>query len=300
MAGQTSAPRRRRGGVPVFAIVLVLLGVLLLLQTTGVVSWGIWGILWRFWPVIIIAIGIELVLGRWSPVLAGVLVAVLLVGAVGAAVGIAMAQEDDEVVETLAEPLGDLRSVDVRLVFGAGDLAVRSLPAGSPNLVEGRFEERGAQVALTRIADRGELRIQMGNRRWLQSLGSGDWDIALSPVPRLSLDMDGGAADMNLDLRDLQVASLDVDTGAASMELVMPARAGQTQARIDGGAASITITIPEGVAARIRSDSGLSSIDVDTRRFPRAGDVWESPDFGAAANRVEIELHLGASSVAVR
>lgn len=300
MAGKSSAPRRRRGGVPVFAIVLVLLGVLLLLQTTGVVSWGIWGILWRFWPVIIIAIGIELLLGRWSPVLAGLLVAVLLVGAVGAAVGIAMAQEEDVVVGTVTEPLGDLRSVDVRLVFGAGNLTIRSLPPDSPNLVEGRFEDRGAEVALSRSGDRGELRIEMGSRRWFRSFGSGDWDIALSPVPRLSLEMDGGAADMDWDLRDLQVTSLDVDTGAASMELVMPARAGQTQARIDGGAASITITIPEGVAARIRSDSGLSSIDVDTRRFPRAGDVWESPDFGAAANRVEIELHLGASSVTVR
>ncbi len=300
MAGQPSTPRRSRGGIPVFAIVLVLLGVLLLLQTTGVVPWGIWGILWRFWPVIVIAIGIELLLGRWSPVLAGVLVAVLLVGAVAAAVGIAMAQEEDEVVATLAEPLGDLRSVDVRLVFGAGNLTIRSLPAGSPNLVEGRFEDRGAEVALTRTGERGELRIEMGSRRWFQSFGAGDWDIALSPVPRLALDMDGGAADMRWDLRDLQVASLDVDTGAADVELVMPARAGQTQARIDGGAASISITIPEGVAARIRSDSGLSSINVDTRRFPRAGDVWESPDFGSAANRVELELHLGASSVSVR
>jgi hypothetical protein len=41
---------------------------------------------------------------------------------------------------------------------------------------------------------------------------------------------------------------------------------------------------------------------VDIVRFPRnaAGTGWESPDFGSAANRVEIEVRGGVGSVSVR
>ncbi len=58
------SPRRRQQGIPMFAIVLIIAGVVLLLQTTGVVSWGLWANLWRFWPIIIIAIGTNIFLGR--------------------------------------------------------------------------------------------------------------------------------------------------------------------------------------------------------------------------------------------
>ena len=59
-----SPPHRRRHGIPTGAIILVIVGVVLLLQTTGVVSWDLWLNLWRFWPVLIIAIGINVFLGR--------------------------------------------------------------------------------------------------------------------------------------------------------------------------------------------------------------------------------------------
>jgi hypothetical protein len=58
--------------------------------------------------------------------------------------------------------------------------------------------------------------------------------------------------------------------------------------------------VPAGVAARIRTKMGLGGSDIDTARFPRVGDGWESPDFATAANRVEIEAQGGLGSVTVR
>ena len=66
--------------VPVSALVLVALGVLLLLQTTGVVSWGVWFNLWPFWPVLIIAFGVGLVFRRSIPWLGTLIVAGLIAG----------------------------------------------------------------------------------------------------------------------------------------------------------------------------------------------------------------------------
>ncbi len=46
----------------VFAIFLILIGLILLLNTTEIISWDIWKILFNFWPLIIIYIGFNIVL----------------------------------------------------------------------------------------------------------------------------------------------------------------------------------------------------------------------------------------------
>lgn len=46
---------------PVF---LILIGLMFLLNTTGVIGWEIWGYILRFWPILIIIIGINIVLGN--------------------------------------------------------------------------------------------------------------------------------------------------------------------------------------------------------------------------------------------
>ena len=105
---------------------------------------------------------------------------------------------------------------------------------------------------------------------------------------------------MTLDLRDLQISDLDVDAGAADLDITMPSGAGHVAANIDAGAASIDVIIPPGVAARITRTSGLSSIDIDSNRFPKSGGLHVSPDIDTAQNRVEIKLRVGASSGRVR
>ena len=297
MAQQLPAPpSRRRHGIPTGAIILVIVGVVLLLQTTGVVSWD----LWRFWPVLIIAIGINIFLGRRMWWLGTLVVALLLTGAVAGS--IILTTDDEPVVTILSESLDGLSSVDVSLTFGAGDLTVRSLRAGSPNLVEGRFETpgRATQATLTRSGDTGVLGITMEARSWSRWFSNAYWDISLSQSPSLSIDLDGGAASMDLDLRDLLVANLDIDVGAASVDVTLPASAGEVRVGIDAGAASIKVIVPEGVAAKISKDAGLSSFDIDTSRFPKSNEVYVSPGFDTAENRVTIDFNVGAASVTVR
>ena len=70
-----------------------------------------------------------------------------------------------------------------------------------------------------------------------------------------------------------------------------------TNVRVESGAASVSIRVPEGVAARIQTKGGLSTIQVDTRRFPQAGDVYQSADYETATNKVDIDVQMGVGSV---
>jgi len=78
--------RPRRGYVPIFGLILIFLGVVFLLQSIGVIPWGLWHILWRFWPILIIIAGVAILLRRFGPCLASILILVLLFACLGIAI----------------------------------------------------------------------------------------------------------------------------------------------------------------------------------------------------------------------
>jgi len=93
---------------------------------------------------------------------------------------------------------------------------------------------------------------------------------------------------------------LELRTGASETTVTLPRAAGVTDVKADAGAASLTFIVPNGVAARIRPKVVIGSIRVDEDRFPRSGSDYQSPDFGSAPNRVDLEINGGVGSVRVR
>ena len=299
----------KKRGPPLFALVLVAAGVVLLLQNLGAVSWELWLTIWRFWPALLIAIGVKLMLGRRMPWLTAAVAAALLTGSIiGAAI---LAESDGRVsVERISEPLGETRVLDLWVAFGAGSLTIDSLPRGSSNLVEGSFRSQcsGPEVWFQRNGDvanlnieREDLDFEMDGGGLLLFCPRGvDWRVSLSPVPEIIVDLGLAAASIDLDLAALRVTSLYVDGGAASLDITMPANAGDVEAVISASAASIDVRIPDGVEARIINQTNLSSLDVVSRFHRLAGGLYQSPGYHEAENRVQLELLGGASSVRVR
>ena len=56
--------RHGRGSNPVGGVVFVFAGIVLLLNALGVISWGFWDAVVNFWPVILILLGVQMILGR--------------------------------------------------------------------------------------------------------------------------------------------------------------------------------------------------------------------------------------------
>jgi hypothetical protein len=219
-------PRReyQPSALPLGGLLLVAVGVLLLLQTIGVVPWGLWLELWRFWPVLLVVAGGLILLGGRAPLVATLAALALLIASVGGAYALADRASFPTVTEiSLAEPLNNLESAEVHLAFSAGDLRVGALPPGSVDLARGELRTPGreASAVLERRNGEGQLTISSGaagGLGWLGGGGGAQWDLALSRDVPLALDVDGGAASMELDLRHLRVERLDLDVGAADGE----------------------------------------------------------------------------------
>jgi hypothetical protein len=72
-----------------------------------------------------------------------------------------------------------------------------------------------------------------------------------------------------------------------------------TTVKVELGAASLDMTVPQGVAARIRAEQGVSAIEIDTARFPYSNGIYESADYSSAPNKVDVKIEAGAGRVAV-
>jgi hypothetical protein len=71
-------------------VLLIGLGILFLFSNLGVLDLDFWSILFRFWPVLLIAVGLDILLGRRSGVgalLALLLLALVILGGLAGSVG---------------------------------------------------------------------------------------------------------------------------------------------------------------------------------------------------------------------
>ncbi len=199
---------------------------------------------------------------------------------------------------TLDVPLGDAIDAEVRIAFGAGRLAIAA--AGPGRLVDGRCD--GGVDVSTPAVGRIRLAAPASQLGWRFDRPPFDWRIGLTAEVPLRLEIETGASEATIDLADVRVTDLRLRTGASKVAIALPARAGVTRVDAEGGATQIRFTVPDGVAARIRSAVALGQVDVDTARFPRTADGrgWASPGFDDAPNRAEIEVRGGVGQVTIR
>jgi hypothetical protein len=195
-------------------------------------------------------------------------------------------------------PLGDAARAGVRIVHGAGRLAIGPL-AGGPNLLEAHV--RGGEVRSSLIGDRAEVEVETAGWRfglpWERG-GTLDWSISLARTLPIDLTLRTGAGRTDADLSDLRVETLDVQTGASAVAVTIPS-SGRPTIRIRGGAAEIRVVVPSRMAARIRIRGVMAEVAIDPHRFPMQFGEHRSPSFEDADDRAEILIEAGAASVRV-
>lgn len=306
---------RRRGSV-VLPLALVAAGLILLLRNLGVLPSDVWANAWRLWPLLFIALGLELLLGRRGPgSIFGVLILLVILGFAVAsnAFGARPTPGGGRTVsgQTSSEPLQGAQKADVTVQLGAGTLSLGALDATASDQA-GQVTYSGPENAApkaTYAVSNGVAQLSYalhgsggGFPGFLfgQDNGTASVNVALTPSVPLTLNVQSGAADTSLDLSNLLVSSLTVQLGASRAEIDLPAAAGATTATVRGGAAGVTLTIPPGVAAQIQQRGGLSTFQVDQTRFPPVGaGQYRSPDYATAANKVDLTVETGASTVTI-
>jgi len=297
---------RRRGGF-VWPLILITLGVIFLLSNLGVLNWNVWDLVWRLWPVLIIAIGLDILFGRRSAV-GALIVLLLVIVLVAGLVWYMVTQSPLAVGQTLTtdrvvQERADATSADVRIGFGAGQLRIGALK-DSPNLVEGTVTTGSSERVIR------DFRIEGGVARfylhsegvplgpWGRRGNDRTWSLDLSPSMPMALDVSTGVGQSMIDLSGLKVTDLKVSSGVGETTLTLPTH-GRVGAKVSGGIGQLTVTVPEGMAARIHASAGLGSVSLSSRFVRQDGD-YVTADYATADDRVDLDISGGVGEVIIR
>jgi hypothetical protein len=259
-------------------LILILIGVVLLLDNLHLLPGSIWS---YFWPLALLALGVSLLAGalRGAPP-----------------------------VKTTSErlPLEGAGVGNVTIMHGAGRLKVHA--GDDPSVLLAGTFGGGVDKRVQRSGDLLDVTLRVAEQDWSQymfpwnwSSGSHglNWDIGLNPTVPLALAFEIGASQAEIDLSGLRVTDLSIKTGASATQITLPANAGLTRARIEAGAASVDVRVPDSVAARIVARMGIGALSVDPRRFQRLGDAYETEGFSGAQNQVVLSIEGGVGTVSV-
>lgn len=302
--------RHYRGGF-VWPIVLIGAGIVFLLNNLGLVGWEVWQTLLRLWPVLLIAVGLDLLVGRRFPLgsaLLGVLLIVVLAlaaqGTLPAMTSVASATTVER-TETVSQTLDGAERATVNIDFGAGAFNLTALPSDSDKLIEGTADlSRGETL-------RQDYRVNGGvGTLTLQSAGNwsagpewlGDqsktWDLSLNRDLPMDLRIDAGAGKSTLDLVNLTLRRFALDGGVGQVTVKLPGK-GQYEVSIDGGVGQVVLMVPEGLAARVTVDGGLGGVSAQGD-FTREGDAYVTGDYGRAENRATITAQGGVGQIVLK
>ena len=300
----TREERPRRNPIPVLPLLLIAIGVLVLIVNLGVVSWAAVLDLWTLWPLLLIAIGVDLITrGRLRLF---VVAAVLVLGALawngtlrvpGVALGPALPAD----VHRISHPLAGADRAEVLLSPGVAELIIGS-EAGADTVISGEIRTgRGERLVEEASVSGGSAVVELRseNDRAFSGFNRSQrrWELELNDQVPLDLTLDSGVGRNQFDLRGLTLTSLRIDGGVGEVSVTLPETGGYS-GRLNLGVGATTIRIPEGVAAAIQVDTGIGAVNV-RGDFVRAGDRYLSPDFETATERIELDVDGGVGAITV-
>ena len=291
---------RRRQGSLVFPLVLVFLGLMFLLINLGIVDRGVWSDIIRFWPVLLIMMGIDALLRRSS---AGAAFGAVVSAAVLIAAAITLFHlfaPESWITETqsFSHSLNGARTAEVDLSCSDCSISVSSGSAPGA-LISGQLTLRRDEKLTESVRIENEaIHFQLESEYWLPFMLSAErethiWEAELNDSIPLTLSLQTNGA-MDLDLTGLMVSSADVSTG--DKRCLITLAEGDTTLFLAGD--RIEVLVPRDVAVRI---SGSASIELAVPSdYLRTVNGVQSPNYETTSVRTELVLRSGTEWIEIK
>lgn len=301
-----------------WGIFFVLLGGIPLLARAGILDGDRFGDLGRWWPVLLIVVGLAIVLARTRAVaLAGTVIAGVVVGALaGGALAFGSGWALD-IGDCSAAPPGDVQTrseqgtfsgpASVDLVLDCGSLDVQAGPsmgsltgwgltarsAGSPPVID------SSSTSLSIASPKDGLRrqewqlllppAQLGAFGLTLNAGSATAD--LSGATLTSVDATVNAGDARVLGGTGPIGDLDAVVNAGRLRLTL---AGTTNGSVTVNAGSLDLCVAPGATLRLEIGDGFGfSTNLEERGLTRVGDTWQREGTGTTTVFLNVSGNVG-------
>ncbi len=309
--------RRERGPYRslFWPVVLIGVGALWLLGNVGLITNENLSVLWRLWPLLLIVVGLDVLVGRGSPAVGGA-IGLLAVGLVvvlvlvGPAMGLATQNEQifgtrfvapsaEIQADNLAVPLEGTTSAQVTLDLSRGPTTVSALAQSSDQLFAGTIRHV-APIQFNASGSSGAKSVHLGvtgfDGLMLYDSNRLRWDINLAQNVPTDLTIGGGSGSADLNLSAINLTGFTLQGGSGSADLSLPAAGAAYNVNIDGGSGSLTANVASGASITGSVAGGSGSINLSI-----GADSDATLDVRGASGSVTIDLpqNVGVRIVSV-
>ena len=301
-----------------WGVFLVTAGAVMLVGQSDAVDDDVVAQALSYWPILVIALGVGLLLRLTRFGVAGGMVAAAMPGLLLGGLVVAtprMAPECGDVrpasMVTRQGSFEGAASVDLRLA--CGDVSVTAAPGSgwqleagngrnavavvdaSANRLSVASSDRERMFDFVRGADVWRLSLPTANTLDLRAevnAGRGRFDLAGTRLGNVWLTVNAGEA--RVDLTGATVARLSTSVNAARVSLQLPAT-GDFDADLVVNAGALTICAPSDLGLRIHQSVVLGATKYTG--FVHSGDAWESPGYSTASHHADVTVAVNVGSV---
>jgi hypothetical protein len=296
--------RRRRS--PTGGVILIIIGLFFLLLKFHP-EFEPWPIFARYWPVILIVIGIGKIwdaflyrqnpgappASRHSGLWVALAILLILFGLAlwkGRA-GNYMRHETQSIDRQGAH------TVSANIEIPSGTL---KLSGGSAKLLDADFLYRESEgkprVDYSVNGDHGSLSILGEEKRLHIGTTHSTWELRFAGNLPLDLNLQMGAGQSDLRLSDLDVRRLDINIGAGEMQLDLTgARKNNLDVEVQGGVGSATIDLPKDVGVKVHASGGIGAISTDG--LTKQDDDYINSAYGKTPATITVDIQGGVGAI---
>jgi hypothetical protein len=302
---------KRRGSIG-SALIVIAVGIFFLIINLHP-DLDAWSIVRRYWPVLLIAIGLGYI---WDALMdrrysepnaprhhSGAPVAVLVILIV---FGFALWRgrySGPILHDTQEVSLQGAQSVTTNIDIPAGSLDVAG-GASANQLLNANFDYHEAdgqpRTDYSVSGGHGDLSITQENKMHLHFATSrNDWQLRFADNLPMDMNVQIGAGSSNLRLQGLGVKNLDVQAGVGQMTLDLTGpRKSDLHVDVHGGVGSAVIRLPKDVGVRVHASGGIGS--VSPHGLTRDGDDYINAVLGKTPATIELTIEGGIGSVSLQ
>lgn len=317
------------------ALDLITIGIVLLLNTTGVIGWKIWVELLRFWPLFIVSAGIGIIFSfsNWSKVIGKILtyllfLAMLFFAGVNTITGSTLVDDfrkglpdfltsswftvntgnNDQTKETnyLRSDYLGIKEVSMDMSFGKGEVNIADIATDNTLIsVLASYSRYDSAYTISQNTDNSKLAIKFDTGKSFEG-----FMFFSNSSPRYQINLDEalvnneiniklGAGEMIMDLKKINMNSLSANTGAGKFSATFSNFSLPKSMDLEVGAGEMVLTMPKDAGYKLKYKVGVGEVNIDGKEVGvglGTNNIMMSDNYSSSLNKVDIDLNVGVGS----
>lgn len=273
--------------------ILVGLGLIILFDNYGNITINIWSLLLRYWPLMIVAIGIDVLVGRrklWISVMISLILLAFILGLIFSGAGRTGQRVE---IETIQEPAGSITHAEIDLRYAVGEISL-SGTSNSTYLIDAQIPESNyIEPNYNFSEENNSANITMWS--WFggfvfpsqdQQMNS---DVILLDSVIYDMELGLGVGVLTSDLTELVITDIAINEGVGKVEIMLP-DTGDYVLGINQAIGTMNIIVPEDLNVRFDVSRVVSGLN-HPEGYTLEDSILISPNFNPEMDYIEVQVN---------